>query len=285
METAYGSKGYVKGSGGQRETYLPEPSPKDLSRHPKGESDRAGAAAPAPSLVLKNNRNRPCYCGRMSLMGIGAASRGKVIRLGCKTWRCPSCGPKKATRVRHAIAAQAAKRNLCRFLTLTLNPKVCRPEDSIKHIKSTWNKFRVILQRKTGCSITFIAVIEFQKNGYAHLHILVDRYLRQQWVSKAWQAVGGGSMVDIRQVDLHRVAAYLSKYLTKDIILGRNDQKYRRYTTSRDIRLFEKPEKGQWLMFKVAIEQLFIRHWPYIVEEQHDETGTLTAFSFFPGRF
>jgi hypothetical protein len=185
METAYGSSGYVKGSGGQGDTCLPEPSPKDLSRHPQGKSDRAGAAAPAPSLVpIKNNRNKmPCYCGRMSLMGNAEKTRGQVRRLGCKTWRCPSCGPKKANKVRFGIVKHATARNLCRFLTLTLNPRACSAEDSVKYIKSTWGKFRVLLQREQGKSISFIAVIEFQKNGYAHLHVLVDRYLHQKWVS------------------------------------------------------------------------------------------------------
>ena len=150
----------------------------------------------------------------------------------------------------------------------------------MKYIKNTWNKFRVLLQREQGKSISFITVIEFQKNGYAHLHVLVDRYLHQKWVSGAWQAVGGGWMVDIRQVDVHRVSAYVSKYLTKEMILGRNDQKYRRYTTSRDIQLFEKPEKGTWVMVKTPIETLFIRYIGFILIEHHDDSGALTDFVF-----
>ena len=287
METAYGSDRYVKGSGGQGFTCLPEPSFKDLSRHPQGESVRATAPVVAPSLVpIKNNRNKqPCYCGRMSLMGIADEHKGKVLRLGCKTWRCPSCGPKKAKRVRWGIVQQATAKNLCRFLTLTLNPNACSPEESISYIKNTWSKFRVLLQRNIGKSITFISVIEFQKNGYAHLHVLVDRYLHWQWVKRAWQAVGGGQVVDIRQVDVQHVAAYVSKYLTKEMILGRNDQKYRRYTTSRDIRLFEKPEKGAWVMVKTPIEMLFIRYIRFILDENHDDSGALTDFIFGKGGF
>jgi hypothetical protein len=64
------------------------------------------------------------------------------------------------------------------------------------------------------------------------------------------------------------------------MILGRNDQKYRRYTTSRDIQLFDKPEKGAWLMFKTPIEQLFMRYLPCVLHEAHDESGTLISFIF-----
>jgi hypothetical protein len=133
------------------------------------------------------------------------------------------------------------------------------------------------LQREKRESITFIAVIEFQQNGYAHLHVLIDRYLRQQWIKRAWQAVGGGWRVDIRQVDVHRVSAYVSKYLTKELILGPDNRKYRRYTTSRDIRLFEKPVKGDWQMVKTPIEQLFVRYFSCILAETHDKAGILTG--------
>ncbi|MGC1296688.1 MAG: hypothetical protein WA869_16760 [Alloacidobacterium sp.] len=37
-------------------------------------------------------------------------------------------------------------------------------------------------------------------------------------MSEAWEAVGGGRIVDIKRVDLHRVSRYLSKCLTKQMI-------------------------------------------------------------------
>jgi hypothetical protein len=42
----------------------------------------------------------------------------------------------------------------------------------------------------------------------------------EAWISQAWQSVGGCRIVDIRLVDIHRVGAYLSKYLTKDLLLS-----------------------------------------------------------------
>ena len=181
----------------------------------------------------------------------------RYARLGCKRWTCPRCGVRKAKRLRKAIIGTAIDKNLNRFLTLTLDPKTCTPEESTTYIRQCWNKFRTYLKRKHGISISFITILKFQKNGHAHLHILVDRFINQSWISSAWQGVGGGRIVFITQVDLHRVAGYLSKYLTKDLLTNGFKARQRRYTTSRDITLFVKNSNGIWKLIKKPIEKLF----------------------------
>jgi len=145
-------------------------------------------------------------------------------RLGCKAWACSRCGPRKARRLRHAITKWAVQKNLSRFLTLTLNPRACSPEESVEYIRACWNKFRTYLKRRFGVRVSFILVLELQRSGYAHFHILLNRYIEQAWISEAWQAVGGGKMVWIRQADVHRIPAYLSKYLTKELFLSFSDK-------------------------------------------------------------
>jgi hypothetical protein len=44
--------------------------------------------------------------------------------------------------------------------------------------------------------------------------------------------VGGGRIVDIRLVDMHRISRYLSKYLTKELLLSA-PKRSRRVTVSR----------------------------------------------------
>ena len=56
------------------------------------------------------------------------------------------------------------------------------------------------------------------QNGTPHLHILIDRFIEQQWIKTTWQQIGGGMHVDIRRVDVHRVSRYVSKYLTKELL-------------------------------------------------------------------
>lgn len=208
----------------------------------------------------------------------GGQPRWHYARLGCKRWTCPRCGPKKAKRLRKAIIVKATELGLRRFLTLTLNPATCTPEESIVYIRKCWHKFRTSLKRRYGRSITFIAVLELQKSGYAHLHILVDRYMEQRWISEAWQAVGGGRIVDIRLVDIHRIGAYLSKYLTKELLTVALRRRQRRYTTSRNILLFVKSPSGTWAMLRISLDYL---HWKAggALQERREEDGTLWAFT------
>jgi hypothetical protein len=112
------------------------------------------------------------------------------------------------------------------------------------------------LKRYAGETIAYVAVLEFQKNGYAHLHVLIDRNLPFHWIQESWQALGGGKFVNIKPIDIHRVAPYLSKYLTKEVLLSSLYGKFRRFTTSRGIVLFVKPPKGQWRLLMVDLDYL-----------------------------
>lgn len=94
--------------------------------------------------------------------------------------------------------------------TLTLDPKRIPKSErgrTDRYIRECWRKMRVLLSRKFGESLPFVAVLEFQENGRAHLHVLLGVYVPQAWLSQAWQSIGGGKIVDIRFVDVHRVSA------------------------------------------------------------------------------
>jgi hypothetical protein len=228
-----------------------------------------------------NKINRNKFCGKWSVKGKADGAYGKVwryARLGCKKWNCPRCGPRRAKRLRYEISKKANELQLTRFLTLTLDHKDVTAEDSLKYLRDCWNKFRVYLKRKYGQSITFISIVEPQKSGHAHLHILVDRYIDQRWISDNWHAVGGGKMVFIKRVDIHRVSKYLSKYLTKEILSSGYFSKYRRYTTSRNIVLFAKP-KEKWHLFMIPLELILERKIKDIVEMKFDEIGILDWFN------
>jgi hypothetical protein len=65
--------------------------------------------------------------------------------------------------------------------------------------------------------------------------------------------------VDIRFVDVHRVAAYLSKYLTGDKVehtLWLLPRRARIYTTARCIVLWPKKEKSGWRLRRADIGEL-----------------------------
>lgn len=136
--------------------------------------------------------------------------------------------------------------------TLTLDKSQIPEEDRAhtdRYIRELWREMRVLLARQFGKSIDFIAVLEFQANGRAHLHILVGVYIPQKWLSQAWQSIGGGRIVDIRYVDVHRVSAYLSAYLTGDKVqhtLELLPKRARIFSTSRSIKLWDKKKQAGW---------------------------------------
>ncbi len=203
--------------------------------------------------------SRRLRCGDLTFVGPlrGDKSNFRYKRCRCGSYKCPVCGPRKLRQVRRRIADVATEKQLRRFCTLTLDPaRIPSGIPSIAYLRETWRKMRVYLQRYAGKSIRFIAVVELQKSEVAHLHVLVGTYLPQRWLSKSWERVGGGRIVDIRWVDVHRVAAYLSKYLT-DLSLTLMPSNTRRFSSSRGIVLWlKKPGNPEWWLCKTPIEDL-----------------------------
>jgi hypothetical protein len=67
------------------------------------------------------------------------------LKVFCKTYGCPFCGPKKVYIVQKAIEAAIGTHSLNVFATLTLDPKRLANKDqseSAKYIRKVWNKFR-----------------------------------------------------------------------------------------------------------------------------------------------
>lgn len=178
------------------------------------------------------------------------------------------------------IAAAAKGHELNRFLTLTVDPRKCADvEDRVAYIRGVWRKFRVYLARKYGKSVEFIAVVEAHKSGIPHLHVLLDRYIKQAWISAAWDALGGGRIADIRYVaDVDKIGRYLGKYLSKDMLLGHRPG-VRRYTTSRGVKLNPKLEDTGWHQAPAPIEQLVEVAGPAASDVFYDARGAVKSFT------
>lgn len=243
----------------------------------------------------KHNRNRYA-CGTKCVSGkIRESGRWIYLyaRLYCKSWHCPRCGPRKAAQLRRAVIVWAIQNKLTKLMSLTLDRSKIPPgTNDIEYLRATWAKFRVYLKRKLGKNVSFIAVLDFQKSGSPHLHILIDTFIPQAWISIAWAALGGGVVVDIRRViDLHRVAGYISRYLTKKAILS-SPKGVRRYTTSRDVKLFysnnrlgnqyEFPfmpkRRSGWYLIDNHIEHYYRKALFDLLFEEFDEDGSIRFF-------
>ena len=204
-------------------------------------------------------------CGNFSVVGPVKGKPGMFgySSLFCKSYRCNRCRNPKLKKVRSRIAEIASEHKLRRMATLTLDPeRIPRKyrNKTDRYIRSLWRMMRVLLSRECGKSLSFVGVLEFQKNGNAHLHVLLGQYIEQEWLSKAWQSIGGGKVVDIRFVDVHRVSAYLSVYLAGDkvkLTLELLPLRARIFTTSRSIVLWGKKKASGWWLRREGIETFY----------------------------
>jgi hypothetical protein len=267
---------------------MPEACPPSFLRFPpsqpkSGPRARERAVGPSSLDQIQTNRNKQLgrgkHCGRYSVRGqVPNSAEMRFHRVNCKSWNCSYCGPRRAKRYKRAIREAAEALALQRLLTLTLDPTKI-DGDPVQYLNRLFAMLRVYLGRKYGTSIQYIRILEFQKNGNPHLHILIDRYIARDWIQAAWVAVGGGRMVDIRYVDVHRVSRYLSKYLTKELLMSA-PLRCRRVTTSRGIKLFEKkPTEIKWELLRVSIYRLRDIHAAELIAEKLDEDQLLESFT------
>jgi len=232
---------------------------------------------------IQTNRNkqlgRSKHCGRYTVRGRAPNSpETRFHRVNCKSWNCSYCGPRRAKRYKRAIRESAEAFALQRLLTLTLDPAKIEG-DPVQYLSRLFAMLRVYLGRKYRTPIQYIRILEFHQNGNPHLHILIDRYIAREWIQAAWVAVGGGRMVDIRYVDVHRVSRYLSKYLTKELLMSA-PLRSRRVTTSRGIKLLKKTlTETAWTLVKVPISRLFEVYGRAISAVCFDQDQMLESFT------
>ena len=214
-------------------------------------------------------------CGNFSVVGPLKGQPGKFGHkaLFCQSYRCKRCRNPKLKKVRARIAEIATQHMLTRMATLTLDPsKIKKGWTTDRYLRECWRKMRVSLARKFGKSLPYVGVLEFHKSGVAHLHLLVGEYIGQKWLSKAWQGIGGGRIVDIRYVDVHRVSAYLSVYLAGDKVaktLELLPKRARIFTTAQSIVLWGKKVKSGWCLRRMTLSELL----------EHAENATNLRFT------
>ena len=167
------------------------------------------------------------------------SSDGEIAPYRCGSWECYCCGYRMRQNLVEEIERVTSERpELSRLMTLTLDPAKAPGDRERQHfyITERWNALRTAITREIG-SFSYVWVREEQDSGLPHMHILVSRYLPQEWLSRRWSSVGGGEVVDIRQIDrVDRAAHYIGKYLTKSALSG-FPKGIRRYGSSQDIRL------------------------------------------------
>lgn len=114
-------------------------------------------------------------------------------------------------------------------IELTVDPKrFFRLIDEFNFIVRAWNKLRSWLKKRYG-SFEFLRVLEVQKSGRPHLHILLSgiKWISHQELSDVWSKYGAGEVVYLKSVygrSNLKATAYVLKYVNKT--LSNVDKKY-----------------------------------------------------------
>jgi hypothetical protein len=158
-------------------------------------------------------------------------------------------------RARRKVRELAKTARLDHLLTLTYRGLMADRERAARDWKAFVRRVRKDSRLvREGDAFHFVAVIEHHKSGGIHIHVGVRGWRDAIALRDAWHAVvgKGNGNVDIqgpkskgrrRIVGVHRVAAYLSKYITKGTQHKLNE---RRYWSSKGIEIPERETIGQF---------------------------------------
>lgn len=153
-------------------------------------------------------------------------SQAKIVKYGqgmtsakllkCRSWQCEICRPDRAKQ----LVAMAIKGQAKIFITLTVrrgDPETVN--ERCKELIAAWRKVRSRACKKYGYkSIPFLAVVEAQKSGEPHLHIIARvPWIEQAWLSQQMHQLINSPICWIETVQSRRkLANYVAKYCGKD---------------------------------------------------------------------
>lgn len=155
------------------------------------------------------------FCAEWSLVKV-KFREATVLPLKCKCWSCDECRPSRTKRL-----VEEAKRGApTLFITLTSRRRRgLTPDQAAEKLVAAWRQVRREYIREHGKgSLAFLAVFEKTKKGWPHLHIVARcKWLSQTWLSARMADLIDSPIVDVRRVHgLRKVAAYVTKYISKD---------------------------------------------------------------------
>lgn len=184
---------------------------------------------------MKEREKCPNPIGYFTIQG----DYGKTVNhpAACKRWDCEVCGPRKLRRflycLNHAAKSLMGKDHRFRGLTLTLGP-YAKNEDMGRY----WHRFRMSL-KKAGYNFQYIWVKEFQKNGKLHLHALITAFIPWNAIKYYWRLATDDTsyIVWIAKAQVRYTAAYMAKYITKDLTTAPFRRGERRYGMSKGMRM------------------------------------------------
>jgi hypothetical protein len=190
-----------------------------------------------------------------------------LVRLSCKMWGCPYCGPKNAIAWRAYLLDRFNKAmpdEKWVFATITAHKKAhVTPRMSLLNLQQVWKRLYDRLRRRfNGSNLQYVRVFETHKSGRFHMHLLLNigvyydsrgfsirtpldeyRHPDCKWLRMACAELGGGWRVHMRRVweehtrraNVGLVVGYILKYMHKQMVEMDMPKHQRRIQTSRKI--------------------------------------------------
>jgi len=118
-----------------------------------------------------------------------------------------------------------------RFITLTLDPKkFSTAQSAYEYVKPRLRFFIRKLKRYLDADVSFVWKLEFQANGWAHWHLLVD--YKKKILHDRLLDLWGFGFVEIQRVKSHSMS-YVFKYLSKGLDSGQLPKWFLQYKRPR----------------------------------------------------
>lgn len=214
----------------------------------------------------------------------GGKAHGLVVPIRCHKWTCEYCGKKKRkqlfARALNGAIAQPVKgfrpQYTHKLLTLTCPGSEYRaahtPAEALADMTAKWNLMNRALKKRLG-NFHYIKVLEWQKDGFPHFHILlagrviVPKSILNEF-RRAWTEYYGMGNIDIQKNSsgtIKELVRYILKYLTKtNITLPKGK---RLFTASRGaLAPLKKPEPKIYIVKKLL--------WQFISQVESPQTYT-----------
>lgn len=190
-----------------------------------------------------------------------------LVRLRCKMWGCPYCGPQNAIQWRAYLLDRfnkALRDEAWCFATITAHCKAHKTQRaSLLNLQQVWKRLYDRLKRRyNGKDLQYVRVFEQHASGRFHMHLLLNigvyydsrafvikepldeyRHPDCKWLRVACAQLGGGWRVHIRRVweehtksaNVGLVVGYIVKYMGKQMVHLDMPKHQRRIQTSRKI--------------------------------------------------
>lgn len=177
-----------------------------------------------------HKKKSDAVCPNLGIYHIVNTTTGEIVQLPCKRYACPTCGPRKAYKLRKAIEAKFDCVDYVRLFTFNFRTTIfANPKHAILRASEVWRRFINNVRRDKSLhhslrNFQYIRLIEFTKAGYPHYHVLTDRYLPVNILANHWRHAinivchntGYNGSVNAKGIKTSRNAAfYVVKYVLK----------------------------------------------------------------------